>query len=238
MQVHCTQALCSPTYLLHPHPIRSLSQVGGKQLLSYDTALSPSRVITVVFLSSCHTLTPESSKQLLFSIQHKWQKYFILSSHLALDFPFQITLELWTRLNPDHQTSISNQRRAVFAAWEINRSYQVWALPFQELNVLIQHLNDKLSFCQIHNNHLLSDRHCTRDTGVNNTMQSGAGGCTLLIPAFGRPSQVRLWVWSQPGLQSEFQTGRATQREPISKQKQTNNPLVHSPHLLGWTLVR
>jgi hypothetical protein len=44
---------------------------------------------------------------------------------------------------------------------------------------------------------------------------------TPLIPALGRQRQADFWVRGQPGLQSEFQTARATQRNPVLKKKKS-----------------
>jgi hypothetical protein len=45
-----------------------------------------------------------------------------------------------------------------------------------------------------------------------------------LIPALGRQRQVDFWVQGQPGLQSEFQNSRATQRNPVSKNQNQTKP--------------
>jgi len=44
--------------------------------------------------------------------------------------------------------------------------------------------------------------------------------CMPLIPALGRQRQVDFWVWGQPaGLQSEFRTAKAAQRNSVLKKK-------------------
>jgi hypothetical protein len=61
----------------------------------------------------------------------------------------------------------------------------------------------------------------------NNEIEKGflAWWCRLLIPALGRLRQADFLVRDHPGLQSEFQdirTAMAIQRNPVSKNKQTN----------------
>jgi hypothetical protein len=48
---------------------------------------------------------------------------------------------------------------------------------------------------------------------------------TPVISALGRQRQVDLWVWSQPGLQSEFQTWQAILWDPVWKKKRFNTGL-------------
>jgi hypothetical protein len=47
-----------------------------------------------------------------------------------------------------------------------------------------------------------------------------------LIPALGRQRQADLWVWDQPGLQSEFQDSQGYTEKPCLKRnkKQTKKP--------------
>jgi hypothetical protein len=44
---------------------------------------------------------------------------------------------------------------------------------------------------------------------------------TPLIPALGRQRQADFWVQGQPGVQNESRIARDTQRNPVSKNKQT-----------------
>jgi len=56
-----------------------------------------------------------------------------------------------------------------------------------------------------------------------NQTKSLSGGGTSLIPASrGRGT---LWIWSQPGLQSEFQDGQGYTEKPISKNKNNQNQI-------------
>jgi hypothetical protein len=45
---------------------------------------------------------------------------------------------------------------------------------------------------------------------------------TPLIPALGRQRQADFWVWGQPVYKVSSRTARAIQRNPVSKNKQTN----------------
>jgi hypothetical protein len=58
---------------------------------------------------------------------------------------------------------------------------------------------------------------------LRNTSTAGWGWCTPLIPALGRQRQADFWVWSQPGLQSEFQDSQDYTEKPClrkTKKKQ------------------
>jgi hypothetical protein len=51
-----------------------------------------------------------------------------------------------------------------------------------------------------------------------------------LIPALGRQRQVDLWVWGQPGLQSEFKDSQGYTEKPCLEQtKQTNKKPKTNP---------
>jgi hypothetical protein len=63
---------------------------------------------------------------------------------------------------------------------------------------------------------------------------AGQWWCMPLIPALGRQRQVDLWVWGQPGLQSEFQDSQGYTEKPCLGKKKSSCGLQQCQSL--WSL--
>ena len=60
---------------------------------------------------------------------------------------------------------------------------------------------------------------CLLNAGIKGVYQAGQWWCMPLIPVLGRQRQADYWVWSQPGLQSEFQESQRYTEKPCLKKK-------------------
>jgi hypothetical protein len=68
---------------------------------------------------------------------------------------------------------------------------------------------------------------------VKTDMSAGACWYTPLIPALGRQRQADLWVWGQPGLQSEFQDSQGYTEKPCLKKKKKKKTCLGAMATVG-----
>ena len=102
-----------------------------------------------------------------------------------------------------------------------------WAMGFSDSSNFLKSIKKKASCPQTHSwLHILK---------IN--ILAGQWWCTSLIPAIGRhEAGGSLWVWDQPGLQSEFQDSKGYTEKPCLKKTQNKRVRIIAWRLAGFRM--